>query len=131
MLGKLLLLALSFSLLMLQACSDIKDVSVNAFRKEANTFCYAHSIEYWEKNNLIDALQAAEPTEKQNMLIAEIQSKITSDEMNAVVYGQTKNLPIRDYYHYLQKHIPTLTKDPFDCLAIKEFYPNPSPIEKI
>ncbi len=103
-------------------CEKVTNSEVEGFRKEVNDFCYAHSIQYWEETGKIDALNSAGLAEKQMLFKTEFSSKIVSKKMNGVVYEQTKELTLQDYYPYLQKHIPLLTKEPFDCEAIEEFY---------
>lgn len=106
----------------LVSCSDLGTPKAKDYLKEANDFCYAHSIEYWEKNGLLEKLNASGPAEKQKMFVDEFSSKITSEKMNEIVYEQTGNMTSSESYSHFQKHISALTKTPFDCQALRDFY---------
>lgn len=104
------------------SCSREQHSITSAHQREANEFCLAHSIGYWEETGKIALLEAARATEKQNIFISEFRSKITSKAMKSIVYDQTKDMPAADFYQHLKEHIPSLTKQPFECEAIAEFY---------
>lgn len=119
-------IALLFTpILVLSGCSKEDSSRVNAFQKEASDYCYAHSVEYWKENELLEKLHNARPEEKQKMFIQEFDSKITSKEMNDIVLDKPKNITSINFYPYLQENIPKLTGEPFECEAIQKFYMSP------
>jgi len=42
--------------------------------------------------------------------------------MNEIIYVQEQGAPPERFYAHLQKEIPKLTKEPFDCPEIVTFY---------
>ncbi len=113
---------LLFCIVLLNGCYKNKASLTEGYRKEANDFCSAHSIEYWKSSGLIEKLNAVPSTEQMSLFGSVFRSKITSKEMKEIVYEQTKELSAKDYYSHLQENISKLTKVPFNCPAIKKFY---------
>lgn len=93
-----------------------------AYRAEASAYCQSHTPEYWIQSGRLAELNAMHPTEKQEALIKEFRLSVNSKEMEAVIFDEGGKLPAKEFYPYLQKKIPELTKEPFDCPAIPEFY---------
>jgi hypothetical protein len=103
------------------ACSTSK-VDVEPYRSEAKAYCRAHTPEYWIQSGRLDELNALRPTEKAQALIKEFRLSIKSKEMREIIFDKGGKLPVKEFYPYLQKKIPELTGEPFDCPAIPEFY---------
>lgn len=98
------------------------DPSQNVFREEANAFCLVHSIDYWKETGQLEALHTLDPTQRQIRLAKEIRSTITSEEMVRVIYEEAQALSAEEFYPYLQRELPKLTGQPFECPNIKDFY---------
>lgn len=109
------------SLLILAACSSATPPQ-RAFQEEARAFCRVHSIEYWKESGQLDDLKALSPTEKQIRLTEEVRSKITSEEMERVIYEDAQAVNAEEFYPYLQHELPKLTGEPFECPALEAFY---------
>lgn len=71
---------------------------------------------------MLDTLNAMRPTEKQQTLMQEIRLAVTSPEMEAIIFTEGQQITAEDFYPYLQRRIPDLTKESFVCPHIEEFY---------
>lgn|SRR5690625_489239 len=114
-------LILTLSTLLLASCMAATD-SKNNYAQEADAFCKVHSPEHWKKNGQLEELNRLSPTEKQIRLSQEIRATVTSAEMETIIYKDAKELHAQEFYPYLQRRLPELTNEPFDCPAIEEFY---------
>jgi len=107
--------------LSLIACSTAASEQ-SAFQEEADAFCQAHSVDYWSRSGKLDDLNALSPTEKQVRLIEELRSTVTSEEMKEIIYKEAQALSVEEFYPYLQRALPKLTGQSFECPEIEVFY---------
>lgn len=103
------------------SCSTTKE-DVESYRAEVNAYCEAHTPEYWNQSGRLDELNTLRPTEKAQAFIKEFRSSIKSKEMAEIIFNKGGKLSVKEFYPYLQKKIPELTGESFDCPAIPEFY---------
>ena len=118
---KLPFLAVVLFIVSIPACLG-GNSSADGYREEVRHFCQVHNFDYWKSTGKLDELNAMRPTDKQRALIEEIHASVTSPELEAIVFTKGERVTARRYYSYLQKEIPKLTGEPFDCPAIAEFY---------
>jgi len=102
------------------ACS--KNATISSYQADADRYCQIHSMKYWENIGKLDELNKMNPTDKANALSQAIRASVVSPEMQAVIFDQGQHVKIREFYSFLQKRIPELTHQPFDCPAINSFY---------
>lgn len=108
--------------LLVTACSSDPSDEVAQYRSDAEAYCEAHSVEYWQSSGKLDALNAMRPSEKALELMKTFRQTVQTSEMAKIIFDEGGNLPAKEFYPYLQKNIPKLTKLPFDCPEIPEFY---------
>jgi hypothetical protein len=114
------ILCSSLLLVSLLACSSTLNLS--NYRADADRYCKVHAIAYWEQTGKLEALNKANPTVKANILSQAFRNSVKSPEMKTLIFDESKNLSIREFYPFLQKRIPELTQQPFNCPAIEDFY---------
>src|SRR5690625_7646884 len=101
-------LILTLSTLLLASCMAATD-SKNNYAQEADAFCKVHSLEHWEKNGQLEELNRISQTDKQIRLSQESRAKVTSAEMETIIYKDTNELHAQNVYTYLHRKIPELT----------------------
>jgi len=106
---------------LIAGCSSSQG-ELTAYRAEAKAYCEAHKPEYWIRSGRLAELNAMNPTDKARALIKEFRLSVTSKEMATIIFNEGGKLPAKDFYPFLQKKIPELTKEPFNCPEIPEFY---------
>lgn len=113
---------LIFALLAFLSACSYQSNKINMYRAEAEAYCNVHTSDYWIKSGRLDELNAMRPTDKQKTLMKEIRSSISSEEMKKIIFDEGGTLSAKEFYPFLQKKIPELTKEAFECPAIQEFY---------
>jgi hypothetical protein len=103
------------------SCS-VKNDMTSSFRVDAKKYCEVHGIAYWQKDNKLESLNTLNGMEKQAELIRVIRSAVDTPEMQKVIFDEGGKLPAEDFYLFLQRELPKLTTQPFDCPAIPKFY---------
>ncbi len=116
---KLLLILLTLGVAV--GCSS-SDGKLATYRTEAKAYCSAHTPEYWINSGKLEKLNSMRPTEKAQALIKEFRLSVTSTEMATLIFDTGGKIPAEEFYPFLQKEIPKLTKQPFNCPSIPEFY---------
>ena len=114
--------ALFATSLLIAACSRGPSDELARYRSDADAYCEAHSVEYWQSSGKLDALNAMRPGEKATELMKTFRQTVQTSEMAKIIFDEGGNLPAKEFYPYLQKNIPKFTKLPFDCPEIPEFY---------
>lgn len=111
----------SLCVTLLVGCSA-QSSDVGLYRAEANAYCKAHSASYWIDSGRLDELNALSPTAKAQALIKEFRLSVTSAEMQKIIFEEGGSLTAKAFYPYLQREIPKLTNEPFNCPEIPAFY---------
>lgn len=108
--------------LLLSACSSSKSNEIALYRSDANTYCNAHSVDYWQSTGKLNELNAMRPAEKAAELMKTFRQTVQTNAMATIIFDEGGKLPAAEFYPYLQKEIAKLTGQPFDCPAIPSFY---------
>lgn len=95
---------------------------ISLYRAEANAYCKAHSASYWIDSGRLDELNALSPTAKAQALIEGFRLSVTTAEMQKIIFEAGGTLAAKEFYPHLQREIPKLTKEPFNCPEIPAFY---------
>ena len=110
-------------ILLLTSCSGTDEKKTQAFLMDAKHFCEIHDLTYWEKSGKLEELNKLDSSERQTTLVRAIHGSISTPEMKNVVFlADDDHRPLNEYYPYLQKEIPKLIGEPFDCPAVEAFY---------
>lgn len=108
--------------LLLSACSSGTNSEIALYRSDANAYCNAHSIEYWQSTGKLNELNTMRPAEKAAELMKTFHQVVQTNAMATVIFDEGGKLPAVEFYPYLQQEISKLTEQPFDCPAIPAFY---------
>ncbi len=109
---------------LLTACNNsfVKELNLSSYRADSSRYCKVHSLEYWKSTGRFDDIIKMDAYEKANMFSRAFRKSVKTPEMQAIIFGQGQHVKLREFYVFLQKNIPTLTQETFDCPAVAEFY---------
>lgn len=109
----------SAALAALVSCSQ---TSATPYESQLKNYCTAHSAEYWQEHAGIETLQTMDVNAKMNLFREHIHKTIKSDELKTVIFERGASVPLKQFYAYLKKELPTLTNTPFNCPELDYFY---------
>lgn len=116
------IIILLVSIVFIVACANKNtEAHLSEYRTDAQSYCNVHTPEYWKSSGKLDELNKMNPTEKADALATEIGASVKNPKMQDIIISG-RQVSIKEFYPYLQKRIPELTQEPFECPAIENFY---------